>query len=155
MIKCKFENNNQALLRHAVVDGIIVENNKILLVKRATHLSNPGKYALPGGFVNRDETVYQAIIREVLEETGYQSEVINLLSIIDNPNRAGEDRQNISFVFLLKPIKKISSSDDEVSEVIWFDINKLPNQSEFAFDHYQIIGLYKKYLREKFPLPRF
>lgn len=74
MINCQFENGNKASLRHVTVDSIVLNENRdsILLVKRAPHLSNPNKYALPGGFLGRDENTETAAKREVLEETGYQ-----------------------------------------------------------------------------------
>ena len=94
-------------------------------------------------------------IWRVVGDLGYQTKIIHLLTIIDNPSRKGEDRQNIAFIFILGPIKKTGEHDDEVENIYWFNLEKLPVESEFAFDHYQIIELYKKYLREKFPLPRF
>lgn len=138
MITCAFENGNKASLRHAVVDVIIVnvKKNQILLVKRAAHLSNPNKYALPGGFVNRDETIAEAAKRETLEETGYDIDILKLVEIIDNPHRKGEDRQNISFLYLAQAGEKIAQSDNEVSECKWFDLNNLPNEEKFAFDHF-------------------
>lgn len=153
MITCIFEKGFKANLRHVVVDTLVIDGNKILLVKRASNLSNPGKWAIIGGFVNRDETTKQAATREVREETGYEVEISTLFRINDNPNRPKENRQNIAFVYLAKPIKKITGHDKEVSELKWFELDKLPVQEDFAFDHYENIELYKKYLKQKFPLP--
>ncbi|MBI4098088.1 MAG: NUDIX hydrolase [Candidatus Levybacteria bacterium] len=155
MIDCTFENGNKAQigLRHSVVDVLVIDNNKILLVKRASHLLNGGKYALVGGFLERDEDTKEACKREVKEETGYESEPILLLRIAENPDRPQEDRQNVSFVYLAKAGEKIGEKDDENSEVAWFDLDKLPPKDQFAFDHYENIELYLRYLKEKFPLP--
>ncbi|MEA3355093.1 MAG: NUDIX hydrolase [Patescibacteria group bacterium] len=153
MITCYFENQNKAALRHVVVDNLLINKNKILLVKRGSKYSEPNKWALPGGFVDRDETIQQAAIREIREETGYQSKVIDLFRIIDNPNRPKEDCQNISFVYICEPIKKVGDSDHEISETKWFDLDKLPKESEFAFDHYSNIRIYKIHLQNCFQLP--
>ena len=143
MIKCTLENGDKVYLRHAVVDAIIVDNNKILLVKRANKSYEfPGKLALPGGYIDFDETVEQAVLREVLEETGYKAEVVKFLRYIDNPKRT--ERQTISFLFLLKPLRKVSGFDSEVSEIKWFDINELPPKEDFAFDHFEILESYLK-----------
>src|SRR3989344_968422 len=109
MISCQFENGNKASLRHVTVDSIILNEGRdsILLVKRAPHLSNPNKYALPGGFLGRDETAENAAQREALEETGYQTKVIGLFRINDNPNRPKEDRQNVDFVYLFEVTRKV------------------------------------------------
>ncbi|KKR33197.1 MAG: ADP-ribose pyrophosphatase [Candidatus Gottesmanbacteria bacterium GW2011_GWC2_39_8] len=155
MITCNFENGNKAALRHVVADGIVIRGNEILLVKRSIKHSEAGKYGLPGGFLDRDETVKEGIIREVLEETGYKCAVDNLFRINDNPERPAEDRQNVEFVFLLSVLGKTGKSDDEVSGVYWFDLDKLPSPERFAFDHYQTLELYLKYKEEKTNLPIF
>lgn len=51
---------------------------------------------------------------------------------------------------LTQAVKQIKTSDEEVTELQWFDLDKLP---EIAFDHGDSIELYKKYLKEKFILP--
>lgn len=156
MIKCILENGNQALLRHAAADAIIVnKDNEILLVKRASNLINGGKYAIPGGLVDRDETTKEAAKREAFEETGYKVDPYLLFRVADNPDRSGEDRQNIAFFYVAKIIEGEKTLNDEVSEIGWFPLNNLPNENEFAFDHYETIQLYIKYLKEKFELPVF
>ena len=153
MITCNFENQNKVLLRHVVVDNLVTKDNQILLVKRGSKYLEPYKWALPGGYVERDETVKKAAKREVFEETGYQTKVIDLFQIIDNPDRKNEDRQNISFVHLLKPLKKIKEPDHEIKQAKWFNLNNLPNSKEIAFDHLDMINNYKKYLQKPFKLP--
>jgi len=153
MITCYFENKNKALLRHVVVDNLVVDDNKILLVQRSPKYLEPNKWGLPGGFVDRDETTKQAALREILEETGYQAKVIDLFRIIDNPDRPKEDRQNISLIYLLKPLKKVGESDHEITNTKWFDLDDLPKPADIAFDHYDNIKLYLKYLKKPFNLP--
>lgn len=144
MLTCTFENGNTSSLRHVVVDALIIQDNKILLIKRAPHLTNGGKYAFPGGFLDRDETVEQAVVREVKEETGYDVKVEKLFTILDNPDRPKEDRQNVAFIYVVKPQDQTGKADSEVSEVQWFDLERLPSEDEFAFDHYQTIQEFKK-----------
>jgi 8-oxo-dGTP diphosphatase len=153
MITCQFENKNKNSLRHVVVDNLVIDGNKILLVKRGPKYSESNKWALPGGFVERNETTSQAAQREILEETGYRSKVIKLFRIIDNPDRPKEDRQNISFVYLLNPLKKTGESDHEISNSKWFDLDKLLDKKDFAFDHYTNIKLYLKHLKTPLTLP--
>ncbi len=139
MITCQFENKKEAQLRHVVVDGVMIQNNQVLLTKRAPHLREGGKWALPGGYMERDETTVEAVMREVLEETGYTSEVVGLLTVLDKPARSGDDRQNVSFVFTLKPIAQPGKPDDESTDMQWWPIDALPPASEMAFDHLEII----------------
>ncbi|KKW12935.1 MAG: NUDIX hydrolase [Candidatus Gottesmanbacteria bacterium GW2011_GWB1_49_7] len=153
MITCTFEKGHQAKLRHVVVHAIVEMDGKLLLEKRTGDLLESGKWSLPAGFLNRDETAAQCIVREVKEETGWESEVISLFRINTNPNRPHEDRQNIAIEFLVKPIKKTGEPDHESSKVEWIPIEKLIPLDEFAFDHGQTIGLYLTYRKTPFPLP--
>jgi len=153
MITCAFENGYTAKLRHVVVHAIIEMDGKLLLEKRQGDLLESGKWSLPSGFLDRDETAAQGIIREVKEETGWDSEVISLFRINTNPNRPHEDRQNISIEFLVRPINKTGEPDKESSKVEWISIDNLIPLEDFAFDHGESIGLYLKYRKSPFPLP--
>ncbi len=153
MITCKFEDGNKAFLRHVTVDTLVLQDGQILLGKRATKLLEGDKWGLVGGFVDRDETLKEAVAREVMEETGYKVTDITLLTVRDNPDRRHEDRQNISFVFVCRALEKTGESDWEVKEQKWFPLDKVPPESEIAFDHYENIRLYKNCLEKKIPLP--
>ena len=150
MINCTFENSRKASLRHVVVDAIVlpagrqgVNDGKILLIKRAAHLTNGNKWAIPGGFLDRDETLKQAVVRELKEETGLHGKITNLFKIIDSPNRKNEDRQNVAFVYIVEASGQIKFDPHEVTDAKWFNINNLPKENEFAFDHYEIIRGYR------------
>lgn len=155
MIICTFEDGGKGRLRHVVVHAIVEKDGKILLGKRTGKILETGKWALPGGFVDRDETVSQAVLRELREETGWEGEVISLFRINSNPNRPHEDRQNIAFDFLVKPLRQIGNKDHESSKVEWISIDKLLPMDTFAFDHGDSIKLYLDYRKESFPLPLF
>jgi 8-oxo-dGTP diphosphatase len=153
MITCQFESGHKAKLRHVVFDALCVRKNKLLLIKRAQFLREGGKYAFPGGFLERDETIEQGVLRELKEEAGWVGKIIKLFRIVDTPNRKGEDWQNVDFVYLVKPLKKIGQPDKETDEVKWFNLDKLPPQNQIAFDHAKTIKLYLRWKKEKFRLP--
>ena len=154
MIDCHFENGNKASLRHVVVHAIVEKDGKLLLERRATTLSlEGGKWALPGGFLDRDETAGQGALRELQEETGWEGEVISLFKVNTNPNRPHEDRQNVALDFIIKPVKQIAKPDSEVTEIAWVPLDALPPLSEFAFDHGESIKLYLEYRKKVFALP--
>jgi 8-oxo-dGTP diphosphatase len=153
MIECTFEHSHKTSLRHVVVDGIVVKDSQILLVKRAQKLLEGGKWALPGGFMDRDETAAQAVSREIMEETGWAVKDLRLFRINDNPNRPGEDRQNVAFIYLCTGTKKTGEPDWESDAQQWFDLSKLPDGDQIAFDHADTISFYKKYLEDSFSLP--
>lgn len=153
MITCVFEDGHKASFRHAVVDNIVLQGDNVLLVKRAGGLAEGGKWALAGGYMEQDETLTQAAAREIFEETGYRVSDFTLFRIIDNPNRQRDNRQNIAFVFFCRAGKKEGEPDQESDEQRWFPLDQLPPEQDMAFDHYENISLYKKYLREERPLP--
>lgn len=153
MITCTFENGNQAKLRHVVVHAIVENKGKLLLVKRTGDLLESGKWSLPSGFLDRDETAGQGVIRELKEETGWDGEVVSLFRINTRPNRPHEDRQNVSLDFLVKPLKKTGTPDGENSKIEWIPITNLLPLSEFAFDHGESIEYYLKYRTKSFSLP--
>ena len=158
MIKCQFENGRESSLRHVTVGVIAVKNNQILLVKRSPKVINPGKYAIPGGFMDRDETAAQAALRELKEETGYSGKIKFILRVNDSPHRPQEDRQNVDFCFVAEISEKGNDFDkEEVEEVRWFNLNDLPPKDQFAFDHYENIQLYLQYIKNPsgFSLPIF
>jgi 8-oxo-dGTP diphosphatase len=159
MTKCEFEDGGKASLRHAVVDTIIIRDGKVLLVKRGTFNGKPtlesGKWALVGGFMERDETIEETAQRETMEETGWEIDNLMILRIIDNPNRPAEDRQNIAFVVAAEARQKSDASSEEVREVKWFSLDNLPPKDQIAFDHASSLELYIKYPTEKFDLPIF
>ncbi len=153
MITCEFENGKKVQLRHVVVHAIVEKDGALLLEKRAGDILETGKWGLPGGFLERDETAEQCVLRELKEETGWEGKIISLFRINTNPNRPHEDRQNVAIEFLVKPIRQTGAPDHESSKVEWIPIDKLLPLDEFAFDHGESIGLYLKYRQNPFPLP--
>ncbi|MFE3601336.1 NUDIX domain-containing protein [Streptomyces sp. NPDC059142] len=67
---------------HTRVTGIVIEDDRILLLDQDT--DGPRSYSLPGGKVEDGETLEQALIREMREETGVDVEVGRLLYLCDN-----------------------------------------------------------------------
>lgn len=153
MITCTFENGSSAKLRHVVVHAIVEKDGALLLVKRAGPILETGKWSLPGGFMDRNETASQTIVRELREETGWQCEVVSFFRLNTTPNRPKEDRQNVAIEFICKAIKRVGEPDAESSKVEWIPIRKLFPFNEFAFDHGETIRLYLEYKKGKFPLP--
>jgi 8-oxo-dGTP diphosphatase len=142
MIRCTFENGGGAALRHVVVHAVAEREGALLLVKRAARLSEGGKWGLPGGFLDRGESLPEGVRRELREETGWDGRVERLLRINSRPDRPREDRQNVAFDFVVTPLERIGEADDESSEVAWVPIEALPPLESLAFDHGDTVRLY-------------
>lgn len=160
MITCFFENGSKSSLRHVVVDVIVIKNKQILLCLRGTFNGKPipesGKWGLLGGYLNRNEKLVDGVRREVMEESGWIINNIQLFRINDNPNRPAEDKQNVALIFTADAVKKVKKSDEEVKELKWFDLDKLPPKEMIAFDHGENLQLYTDYLKigENLPILR-
>jgi ADP-ribose pyrophosphatase YjhB (NUDIX family) len=154
MITCQWENGDPVLLRHAVVDVLAVKDDKILLVYRSAKiLHQPNKWSLPGGYIDRDETISQAALRELREETGYEGRLTGLFLVNGDP-RLGTDRQNISFFYLAEALQQAGQPDWETAEVRWFPLDALPPDSDMAFDtQIEVIDMYKRHLEQPMILP--
>lgn len=131
----KYEYPRAALTVDSIV--YVIENGStyILLIQRGRE---PFKniWALPGGFIEMDETLETACKRELAEETGLQVENMSQFKTYDAINRDPRHR-TISVVFLAKLTEKQKvTSGDDAARAEWFPISDLP---ELAFDHSQIL----------------
>ncbi len=143
MINCFFEDGKQTSLRHVVVEALIEKDNKLLFVKRAPGMLEGGKWAIVSGFLDRDETTAEGVIREVKEETGWDCAITHLFRINSRPGRPNDrERQNVAIEYILKPLKKTGRPDRETTDIMWVEIEKIDQMGELAFDHSQTVQLY-------------
>lgn len=127
------------------VDAIIQKSSSLLLVKRKNYPFK-NQFALPGGFVNEGETIEDAIVREVYEETSLVVHPIDILGVYSDPTR--DPRGHImSVVFIVLVIRGIPTAGDDAQEISWIPINKI-DEIEIAFDHKLLIHDYLKWKKE-------
>ena len=120
------------------------EKTQVLLIKRG---SEPCKdmWALPGGFMNIDESAEEAAIRELKEETGIDVKEVTQVGAYSKVDRDPRERViTIAFYTVIdNPVKAVGQDDAKQAE--WFTLDNLPT---LAFDHSEIlsaaIGMLKK-----------
>jgi mutator protein MutT len=71
------------------VGGVVVHDGRALLIRRGKQPLY-GRWVVPGGTVELGETLTQALVREMREETGLEVEPTELLAVFDRIERAGE-----------------------------------------------------------------
>ena len=81
------------------VGAVIVDHDRVVLVKRA-HEPLKGEWSLPGGAVEVGETLAEAIVREVHEETGLEVSVGPIIEVLDRVHRGADGRIDYHFVLL-------------------------------------------------------
>jgi 8-oxo-dGTP diphosphatase len=122
--------------RKVATDIIAVKAGKIALIKRKADPFK-GYYALPGGGVDPHETVEEAALRELKEETNLDGKIDCLVGFYDSPDR--DPRHAITFAYVVSAEGELKAADD-ATEAEWFDLENLP---PLAFDHAKIIEDYK------------
>jgi 8-oxo-dGTP diphosphatase len=116
------------------VDGLLLLDGKLVCVRRGRD-PFAGRLALPGGFVELGETVQEAVVREVREETGLETRVRRLVGVYSDPKRDPRGH-TVSVAFELEPIGGRIRASDDAAEVVLVDPDHPP---ELAFDHATIV----------------
>lgn len=113
---------------------------RVVLVQRGNEPYG-GRWALPGGFVDIDEDLEPAAIRELGEETGLRCEGLTQLGAYGNPNRDPRMRVvTIVYWTYMDDLPTPVSGDDAVDARIWDLDDVLANRDLLAFDHHQILS---------------
>ena len=128
------------------VDAVIrYKKSSIILIRR----KNPpfqGELALPGGFVDIGETVEDACIREVKEETNINVKIIKLIGVFSDPKRDSR-AHTVSIAYLCEPLTKNEKpkAQDDAAEIEIVPFSKV-KFLKLSFDHKKIIssaGIFK------------
>lgn len=108
------------------VSALIVENGRVLLVKRGCE-PNKNLWSLPGGSIEPGETIKEATAREVLEETSLVVEVEDVAGAHDVISREG-DRILFHYVIVISRAKIISGelwASDDAADAQWIPLNEI------------------------------
>jgi mutator protein MutT len=105
------------------VGGAVVRDGELLLVRRASRHGR-GNWQLPGGFIEPDETIEQAVVREVQEEAGVEAEVEAVLGL---RSRYDPDSGNgVYIILLLRPVSGEPAADNhEVDHAGYFTLEQI------------------------------
>jgi 8-oxo-dGTP diphosphatase len=71
------------------VGGVVVREGQVLLIRRGKEPLY-GRWVVPGGTVELGETLQEALVREIREETGVEAEPMEMLTVFDRIERRGE-----------------------------------------------------------------
>jgi len=103
--------------------GVLVKRGDRVLLVRRRFDPGRGKWSIPGGLVELGETVRDAALREVYEETGLNVKLDRLLSVVDYIERSRDGRVRFHYVLVdflayVEGSEKVKPSD-EFLEVRW------------------------------------
>jgi|WetSurMetagenome_2_1015567.scaffolds.fasta_scaffold309410_1 8-oxo-dGTP diphosphatase len=131
------------------VDAIVFKRSRgktaLLLIKRKNDPFK-GKWAFPGGFVDMDEELEDAVVRELAEETGLKGIDLEQMYTFGTVGRDPRGRQiTIAFLGFTDDKNAMIKGGDDAEEAKWFDIDLVPK--DMAFDHNKVAEFAIKKLR--------
>jgi len=141
-----YEYPRAALTVDCVVFGLDEEDLKVMLIQR---LLPPfeGRWALPGGFVRTDETLDEAALRELQEETGLEKVYLEQLYTVGGIDRDPRERVvTVAYYALVKLSDHRVQAATDARAAAWFSIDDLP---DLAFDNDKILAMAHERLRNK------
>lgn len=120
------------------VNVIICDGDKALLIDRRDGLG----LGLPGGFVGLRETVEDAAVREVKEETGLEVELIRLLTVLSGKRR-GSKIYATCLIYEARITGDKVTRDSLEGKCRWIPLDQIEAQ-RFAIDHFQALKLFRE-----------
>jgi 8-oxo-dGTP diphosphatase len=142
-----YEYPRPALTVDCVIFGLDESHQlKVLLIQRK---NDPfaGRWALPGGFVDMDESLEAAALRELEEETGVRDVFIEQLFTFGAPERDPRGRVvSVAYYALVNLSEHPVEAASDARWVEWFPVQELP---PLAFDHDKILQMATNRLRAK------
>jgi 8-oxo-dGTP diphosphatase len=131
------------------VDVIIVTRERtprVLLIRRK-HDPFAGMWAIPGGFVDMEETLEAAARRELREETGLDVADLEQLHAFGDPGRDPRGRTiAVAYLAQVDAAKVKPQAADDAADVGWHRLDRLP---ALAFDHARILACARERLKGK------
>lgn len=145
--KYTYDYPRPALTADSVVFGLDDETLKVLLIRRERD-PFAGRWALPGGFVNMDETLDQAARRELEEESGLRIGSLEQLQAFGAVDRDPRGRTvTVAYYALVRVADCMPRAASDAREVRWWPAGRTPR---LAFDHAKIVRCALERLREQF-----
>jgi 8-oxo-dGTP diphosphatase len=131
-----------------VVIFTLIERELHVLLVRRKRWPHEGMWAIPGGFVQMDESLETAARRELEEETGVRDLYLEQLYTFGDPGRDPRTRViSVAYIALVRADKQKLRVSEESMDVRWFPVSRLPGQ--LAFDHDTILATALARLRSK------
>ncbi|MGD2168868.1 MAG: NUDIX hydrolase [Chlamydiota bacterium] len=142
--KLEMELVSQALrddIQKVVVGGVILDKNKesVLLLKRHPSDFMPNIEELPSGGVHEGESLAEALVREVQEETTLEVELVqSYISSFDYHSQSGRLTRQFNFLVLPKLYEPIVLIPEEHSSYLWKELNNTAGLSQKMREIFEI-----------------
>ncbi|HSE39264.1 MAG TPA: NUDIX hydrolase [Acidobacteriota bacterium] len=129
---------------YLTADVIVHVGNEVLLVRRKNEPFR-GMWCIPGGFVDPDEKILDAALRELKEETNVDNVNVIPFGTYGDPGRDPRGR-TVTVVYATRLNEKPEArAGDDAAESGWFSLSDLP---PMAFDHKKVLQDYQRCVNE-------
>ena len=131
-----YEYPRPAVTADCILFGVEDKTLHVLLIERGNDPFK-GKWALPGGFLDEDETIEACAARELKEETGLEGIALEQFYTFSEPGRDPRGRSiAVAFIAIINMHEHEAKAGDDAANIRWFPVDALP---ELAFDHNKVI----------------
>ena len=133
------------------VRGVVFRASKILLVRE---IADRGRWTLPGGWADVNETPGQAVVREVFEESGFETQVVKLLAVYDREKQAHMPPfpyHVYKLFFRCEITGGGARANNEASEIAFFGADELPELSGSRVKEEQLRRFFQHFREPELP----
>jgi 8-oxo-dGTP diphosphatase len=137
------------------IGGVVIENGRALLIRRNNEPLR-GQWSIPGGYLELGESLKDGVARELLEETGLQVRVLDLIEVFDRVYRDPDEsdprnRQGPKFHFVIVDYlcERISGEARAAS-----DVTHVAYATEEELEQYQLTSTATRVLKKAFAIQR-
>ena len=123
-----------SVVRERSAGGILLDGERVLLIK-TKNLKGEEVWTFPKGLIEPGETPERTALREVLEETGFEAEIVRPLGEVTYWFvRDGKRVKKTVHWFLMRPLRRVKDPDWEVEAVEWVPLGEAEKRLRYKSD---------------------
>jgi ADP-ribose pyrophosphatase YjhB (NUDIX family) len=110
------------------IGAVVIKNDHVLLIRRGKP-PRPGSLSLPGGAQRVGETVFEGAVREVMEETGIEAEVLGLIDVVDSMTKDGDGRLQYHYTLVDVVCRWVAGEPQaagDAADALWTPLADVP-----------------------------
>tara|TARA_Y100000813_G_scaffold182721_1_gene152638 strand:- start:54 stop:494 length:441 start_codon:yes stop_codon:yes gene_type:complete len=111
------------------IGAVVIKDEHVLMIRRGKP-PRLGSLSLPGGAQKLGETVYQGAIREVLEETCIEAEVLGLIDVVDSMTKDDEGRLQFHYTLVDVVCRWVAGEPKaaaDAADALWMPLSEIPS----------------------------
>jgi 8-oxo-dGTP diphosphatase len=110
------------------IGAVVIKDDHVLLIRRGKP-PRIGSLSLPGGAQHVGETVHEGALREVLEETGIEAEVLGLIDVVDSMTKDADGRLQFHYTLVDVVCRWVAGEPQaagDAADALWMPLADVP-----------------------------